>query len=122
MYVYLAVLLAGLFAGGIGTWRVEEWRHDALAKAQMEAVAEKAKFDRRSVDTAAEGHEKDKAQIRTEFKTITQEVERIVHEPFYVDGGMCLDADGLRQLAAATGSAAAASQPARALPGPVTAR
>jgi hypothetical protein len=116
MYVYLAVAMLSAALSGVGAWKVQNWRYAAIEKDRIEAAAEKAKFDRRAVDVAAAGHEKDKAAIRTVTKTVTREVERIVREPFYVDAPACLDADGLRQLQAALGAAHPASQPAPAVP------
>jgi hypothetical protein len=116
----LALFVAG-FAGGI------KWHVGIVAArdlAAVEARQEKERNDRKAVDVAAVGHEKDKAQIRTVTKTVIQEVERIVREPFYVaaDAPACLDADGLRQLETAIGAAQPASKPARALPRPDGAR
>lgn len=107
MYVYVAILIAGLFAGGFTSWRVQDWRFAAKEKQRLEAQAEKERNDRRVVDGAAVGHEKDKAQLRTQFVTITKEVEHVVEKPFYRDA--CLDDDGMRELRAAIGAAEPAS-------------
>lgn len=120
MYVYVAIALAAALLAGAGTWRVQDWRYAAREAERLQAQREQERNDRRVVDQAAVGHEQDKAQIRTEFITITQTVERIVREPFYAaaDAPACLDDDGLQQLRTAIGAASAASQPARAVPGP----
>lgn len=117
MYVYLAAAIVIALASAAGTWRIEEWRHDSQDKARMEAAAEKAKFDRRAIDAAAVGHEKDKRQSAERFKAIDKEVEHVTQSDFY--GGnapVCLDDDGMRQLSAAVGASAAASEPARVVP------
>jgi hypothetical protein len=115
-YLVLAALLAG-FAGG---WKVQDWRAGANERDRLEAVDRQRRQDEKVVDVAATGHEKDKVQIRTEFIPITQEIERVVEKPVYRD--VCLDADGMRLLADAIQPRAAASQPARAVPGPAPAR
>jgi hypothetical protein len=120
MYVYVAILLAGLFAGGIGTWRVEEWRHDALEKDRLEQAAKEIQRKAEHVDTAATGHEDDKARIETVFKTITQEVDHVVEKPVYRN--VCLDDDGLRAIRSAVERANARSEPASAVPRPAAAR
>jgi hypothetical protein len=115
---WAAQLVAALaiFAGGIAAgikWQIGVVATRDLA-AQQAALKERARqLDR--IDVAATGHERDKAQIRTEFLTITQEVERVVQKPFYRDE--CFDDDGLQQLRAAAGGAASAGEPARAVPG-----
>ncbi len=112
--VLALALFAGGFAGGI------KWHAGIVAERELQAQElrrEKARNDRKAVDVAASGHEKDKVQIRTEFLTITEEVERVVEKPFYVASEQCLDDDGLRQLATAIGPRGAASEPARAVPG-----
>ena len=89
-----------------------------LATHEAQAKATAKKLDRG--DKAAVGHEADKSQIRTEFVTITQEVERVVEKPVYRN--MCFDDDGLRLLGNAIAGRPAASQPAPALPEPSATR
>jgi protein-disulfide isomerase-like protein with CxxC motif len=112
-YLVLGAFLVGL-AGG---WQVQTWRHGYLESQRQEQAREDRARREKTIDVAAAGHEADKREIRTEFITITQEVERVVQTPFYAAGQQCLDDDGMRQLAAALGPATAASQPARAVPG-----
>ncbi len=113
------LLVAALLIGFAGAWQTQEWRHDAAEKDRIEQQAKEAARRADKVDVAAVGHEKDKGAIRTEFLTITQEVERVVEKPFYVASEQCLDDDGLHQLTAAIGAHTAASEPARAVRGPV---
>lgn len=110
------VIALAIFAGGLATGIKWHAGQDAIAenKARIEADRDRLRrLDRH--DAAATGHEADKAALRTEFLTITQEVERVTERPVYRD--MCFDADGVRLVNAAAGAAPAASQPARAVPG-----
>lgn len=115
-FIYVALLAAIL--SGFGTWKVSEWRHDSAEKARIEMEAKERVRKADKIDVASVGHEKDKVEIRTVTKVVTKEIERIVREPFYVavDAPACFDDAGLHQLAAALGSAPAASEPARAVP------
>jgi hypothetical protein len=115
MMPYLLVI--ALAIGAAAGWSVNGWRHAALENERIAAAAEKRRMDAKVIDRAAEGHEQDKVRIQTEFVTITQEVERVIEKPFYVASEQCLDDDGLRELNAARRPAAAASQPAPAVPG-----
>ncbi len=123
-YVLLALAAAFASTAAGSFWAGKEWEQGAQAQRDIAAMlkgGEQRRTDAKRIDTAATGHEADKREIRTEFVVITQEVERVVKEPFYRDAAApaCLDDDGLRQLTAAiTGPRAAASQPARAVPGP----
>lgn len=124
MYVYVAIALLSAFLAGAGAWRVQDWRYAAKEADRLELVREDRMRSEKNIDTAAVGHEQDKARIRTVTKVVTKEVERIVREPFYVaaDAPACFDADGLRQLQAALAPAKPASEPQRAVPGPRAAR
>jgi len=116
MYVYLAIAILTAALSGIGVWRINEWRHASNESERKEQEAENRKLMLRGIDKAAEGHEGDKAAIRTKYVTVTKEVDRVVTQKFYVDGGMCFDPDGLRVIEAALKPAAAASVPAPAMP------
>lgn len=109
------VLALVIFAGGMGAGI--KYHVGVVAQRQVAAqLAEKKEHARKldRADKAAAGHERDKEQIRTEFLTITQEVEHVVEKPVYRD--MCFDDDGLRLIGAAIGRRPAASEPAPALP------
>ena len=121
-YLLIAAGLALAATAAGGFWAGKEWEQGAQAQrdvAAMLKVQQVRRADVKRIDTAAAGHEADKREIRTEFITITETVERVVREPFYAPGApACLDDGGLRELAAAvTGARAAASQPARAVHG-----
>lgn len=93
----IAVLLALGFGGG---WVVNGWRWEAKEAAKLRELAEaQAKADKRSYD-ASSGFEKDKTNVRTVFKTIEVEVDKIVERPVYRN--LCLDPDGLRAIERAT--------------------
>lgn len=90
------------------------WDAEKLAISEAQAKITARRMDR--IDTAAVALETDKAKIRTQFLTITKEVERVVQNPVYSD--VCLDADGVRVVNASINPATAASQPTPAMPGP----
>lgn len=120
IYTHAAAFLIGAAVAGAGAWKVQAWRADSAELAQQEVAREVRIARDKTIDTAAEGHERDKTEIRTEFVTITEQVERIVREPFYVaaDAPACLDDDGLRQLAQAIRPSAPAGEPSGTLPRP----
>ena len=119
LYLYAATALATAIVVGTGTWKVQEWRHDA---AELERRGEEQRLLNKridKVDTAATKHEIAKTRIETEFVEVTKEVIRIVKEPFYVDAPMCLDPDGVRLInEQIAGPGTAASQPKAAVSRP----
>ena len=108
--IYAVIFVAGA-AGGVKFHAGLIAQRDLEAEHAASKVAAK-RADR--IDVAAVGFEKDKARIRTEFLPITQEVERVVQKTVY--SNVCFDDDGLRVINAAIHPAAAASQPAPAVP------
>lgn len=116
IYTHLAAALIAAAVAGFSAWQVQSWRHDAQDKERMEIAAKEQGIRVQRIDTAAVGHEADKRDLRTQFLTITETVEKIVEKPIYRD--MCLDADGLRALQSAVQPRAAASEPARTVPRP----
>lgn len=112
-----AVLLLASFLGG---WTVQGWRRDSLDAEAVEASQELRRMNSRGANTAAEGHEKDKEAIRTEFQTITETVEKIVEKVSYRN--VCFDDDGMRAVAEAIGNRPAASKPSDAMPKPDAAK
>lgn len=115
LYIMTAIAITSALAGAFGSWQVQQWRYGAKEADRLEAVARDRMRAEKNIDTAAMGHETDKVRIETEFVTITERITDVVKEPFYVDGA-CLDAAGLQLVADALGPAAAASQPATAVP------
>lgn len=116
--VQLIIALA-IFVGGLATGIKWHAGQDAIAAESARAEQERDRLRRiERNDVAAVGHEADKTNLRTEFLTITQEVERVTERPVYRD--MCFDADGVRIVNAAAGYSATASQPERAMPRPAS--
>jgi len=114
LYTHAAAAIAGAVIAGAVAWNVNGWRYEAKEAERLQHVAEQARKNERTADKGAAGHEADKARIRTEFITITEEVERVVQKPVYRD--VCLDDDGLRILAGAITGQPAAGQSAPAVP------
>lgn len=115
LYLIVGIALVSALLSGAGIWRVQNWRHDSQDKARMEAQAETEKLRRLSVDKSAVKYEGDKVKIQTVFQKVEVEVEKIVKEPFYVDGA-CLDDSGLQQLRAAARASEPSSVPASTVP------
>lgn len=111
-----AALLAAAFGAG---WQVHAWRTDA-----QRLAAERADQAAQAQARAAVGHEAERFEaarqaIGAEARTITREVDRVIQTPAYRSGSPdCLDADGLRQLAAAIAGSANPGGPADPVPRP----
>lgn len=114
-WIATAALLAAVLAGFGAGWQAQAWRWRAADAERLEGERESERHAARVADGAATGHEQARERIRVERQVVEREVERIVDRPVYRDG-VCLDADGLRLVAAAAGAASAAGQPAPALP------
>lgn len=114
--VIAALIFAVGAAGGI-RWHAGQ---DAIAEnKRQQQEAKEAAIRLQRVDTAAVGHEGDKARIRTEFLVITEKVEHALQSDFYAAGQpACLDDSGLRAVAEAAGATDPAGEPARAVPRP----
>lgn len=108
----LAVTAALSFSAG---WKVQGWRWAASERAALEEARVREEQLRAEIDKASTGYEADRAKLRTEFRTIFQEVERVVEKPVYRDRE-CLDDDGLRVLRSAIrGDPVAPGEPAGAV-------
>lgn len=95
------IFLAGV-AGGI-KWHAGQDAIKEVARQENQRAVERLR--RQNTDTAATGHEGDKGRIRTEFVTITERAEKVVHVPVYSQ--TCIDENGLellRRAAALTGA------------------
>lgn len=108
--IILAVVAAVAFSSA---WIVQDWRYAAKEADRLEAQRERERANAMTADKASEAHEEAKVAIQTEFKTIYQEVERVVEKPIYRN--VCFDDDGMRQLRAAIGNPAATGQPSPAV-------
>jgi len=113
MAIALIVTLAAGFAAG---WKVQGWRWAASDRDAIEMARVREEQLRAEVDKASAGHEADRAKLRTEFRTIFQEVERVVEKPVYRDRE-CLDDAGLGVLRNAihAGDPGASGEPAGAV-------
>jgi hypothetical protein len=91
MYLYAAILIAGLLAGGTSAWQVQSWRHGAEQNAQ--AMADRAREETRQA--AQQGAAEAIAALKPVNTTIVQKVQREIQtNTVYRD---CrLPADGLR--------------------------
>lgn len=113
--LYLAVattvLVAG-FAGGV------KYQSGVAARAELARVEAAAKTLARQADrieVAAVKNEEVKEATRIKFVTITKEVDRVIAKnPIFRN--ICLDDDGLRQLATATRESPSASEPVTPVP------
>ena len=110
-----AALLAAVLAFGSG-WQVRAWKAGNDDAARLEQQLRDTHRRAEHADRAAAGNEQQRAALRRQVQIITREVDRVVDRPIY--RSECLDADGLRLIAIAIGTAASASQPAPAVPGP----
>jgi hypothetical protein len=112
-------IAAGIFLAGCALGI--KWQVGVVAARDLKTVQDNARVQilrADKADQAAERHEKAKASIEIRYQTIEKEVQHVVEKPVYRN--VCLDGDGLRVLRAAlAGPADAASQPARAVSGPV---
>ena len=115
IYSHLAAAALAAALACAGTWQVQDWRYGSREEDRLEGVRESTRMAAKVGDVAATKHEADKVSIRTEFITITEQVEKIIERPVYRDN-VCLDADGLRILTAATRPSPAASKPASPVP------
>ncbi len=102
----LVAIVVALTVGFASGWKTHQWRTDSavLKETQKTVVAQ---------DNAAVAHEEFKAKEVIKYRTIIKKVDRIVKEPFYLDGA-CLDDNGVRAINEAISGAA--SQPSPALP------
>lgn len=124
-YLIIGALVAAIALAGGGYWK--GWADRA---ARVEAAAGKAAVQSYQAQIEKAGTqaiiatklEQDNARERIVYRTITNQIDRYVASPVFVDAE-CLDADGLRLARAAiAGTAPAAGEPADAVPGATGAR
>lgn len=117
IYVYL-VAAALVFTAG---WTVNGWRLEAGYKdAQLDAmimISNKREEAEAKNQQLSDELEKARNDRRTVYRTITQQVDKIIERPVYRNE--CLDADGLRSInSALAGKAEATGQPDKPVPPP----
>lgn len=94
--VRVAAILVGVSLSFGAGWMVNGWRWEAKEADKLRELAEaQAKADKRSYD-ASVTFEKGKERVRTVFKEIEVEVEKIIDRPVYLQS--CLDDGGLQFL------------------------
>lgn len=111
MYIYAAILIAGLLGGFTGAWQVQNWRYGAEQNAQAREDRAREETRRAAQEGAAEAI----AALKPVNTTIVQKVQREIQtNTVYRD---CrLPADGMRLAnEAITGRADAAGD--RSVPG-----
>lgn len=120
IYSHLAAGLVAAAIGFAGGWQAQGWRRDSadLARQQKQQADSRALV--RQIDKASEGYEADRSSAKTEFTTITKEVERVIEKPVYRN--VCIDDDGLRQLERAARSTGYSGEPPSGMPASGTAK
>jgi hypothetical protein len=111
---WLSVAAAGFTAGAGAAWHVQAWRWRAADADRMELEREARRGQELRADGAAVRYEATRAGLQQQRQVLTREIERVVEVPLYRD--VCLDADGLRVVAAAAGADPDPGQPAPAVP------
>ena len=116
IYTHLAAALAAGAVAFYGGWQVRAWKSDADELAQQQSDAKAAYRRAERVDSAATGHEATRASLQRQDAVLVKEIERVVEKPVY--RFECIDADGLRIIAAALSGAPDSGEPAPAVPDP----
>lgn len=110
-----ATLLAGIAIGGWGAWQVQSWRQASADLARERAAHEQHLRNERTAHGASTDYQKEASRDRIRYRTIREEVEKIVERPVYIGpAAVCLDADGVRLVNQAAGH----DQPAPSGSGP----
>lgn len=117
IYTHLAAALVSAGLAFTAGWQVRAWKADADKVEQMRADDRTALNRAQRGDASAVAHEGTKARLQRQDAVLVKEIERVVEKPVY--RAECVDADGLRIIAAAlAGSAADPGEPAPAVPDP----
>ena len=97
LYAGAAIIILGML-GGIG-YKVRKSGYDACKVEWAEAAEEQRKREQELSTLAAKALADERAKRKVVIQTRTQYVEKIVDRPVY--SNVCVDADGLRCIAAA---------------------
>lgn len=123
-YLIIAALVGAIALAGGAYWK--GWS-DRAARAEVatskvvEQSHQQAVSELTAANVPAAKLEQTNAQEKIVYRTITQQVDRIVDRPVYRD--RCIDDDGLRiARAAIAGAPTAAAEPDGAMPGPAAPR
>lgn len=117
IWAYLVAALALYGAGAVSGYKIESWRWGASETAAVEESAKEFKAEATQGAVASGELAKQEEKVRVEIRTVTKFVDRIVEKPFYRDGNLCLDDDGVRAInAALTGAPLDLGQPDGAVP------
>jgi hypothetical protein len=114
IYTHAAAALIALAIGSAAGWQVQAWRWRAADADRLELEREARRGQELRADGAAVRHEATRAGLQQQRQVLTREIERVVEVPLYRD--VCLDADGLRLVAAAAGAEPDPGQLAPAVP------
>lgn len=120
IYTHAAAAVVALAVGFGGGMYVKGLQWRSADADRLEGEAELKRLQARTSDAAAVRHEATRAALQQQRQVLTVEVERVVERPVYVRE--CLDADGLRIVAAAALGASSPGQPAPAVPAASAAR
>lgn len=115
IYTHLAVALFAASVAGGTAWNVRGWKADAAQADIVAGLHAAAAAHRTHADAQAQRFEVARASLARSRQVITKEVEHVVERPVYRDG-VCLDADGVRLVAAAVAGDPNTGQPAPAVP------
>jgi hypothetical protein len=122
---YVQLILIGIVAAAVagGLLWTYETGHDAGYIEAMAEIEEIARQREVKEDVASVSLEKDRERVRTVYRTITQEVDRVIEKKVVEYRDVCLDDDGLRLAnAALTGALVPAGEPDRRMPAAEPAR
>lgn len=110
LLVYGLVALAVMGMVGAGVYKVKAWGAAEVRAEWDESNRQQRENETKRAAAAAEELEKAKAKTKVVYRTITQEVDRVVEKVSYRD--VCLDLDGLRLAnAALVGALTPAAKP-----------
>lgn len=111
----LAIALAiGIAIGSGSAWKLTADHYDAKAAKQQKADA--AAYQARTVELNQVSADLEKARNdrKTVYRTITQQVDKVVTRDVYRN--VCLDDDGVRSINSALAGTADTSEPTPAMP------
>lgn len=119
IYAVLAIAVLGILSG-IG-YRIRESGKESVRLEWEEANRIQREAEAKQAQEASKSLEGKREKAKVVYRTITNEVQKIVDRPVYVRE--CFDSDGMRLIAAAiSGEGPAAPKSDAAVPKPTPAR